>query len=114
MVTLAFAVMSSWLAIAFPVVMSITRAALRMRVMVIACIAISMMISRGFILIKNSQQAHGLTIIGVSEVMTRARTACNIITFNLTVATEVFCMTTFVWLVVVSVQRVLLLSSGMF
>ncbi len=82
MVSMALAVMSSWLAIRFPAIMLITRAATTIRAMTIGCIAISVIISRGFVM-----------IVGVSEVMTRAGTPCNAIAFGLAVVTEVFCST---------------------
>ncbi len=70
--------------------------------------------SRGFVSRTTRQQAYGLTIIGVSKVMTRAGTPCKFIIFSLAVETEIFCASMFVGLIIVGAQRSILLSSSTF
>ncbi len=72
MVTLAFVITSVGLVVAISTIMLITRTATRVRTMTIACVAISVLISSGSISRTIGQQAYGLTIIRVSEVMARA------------------------------------------
>ncbi len=87
MVTLALAVTSGWLAIAVSAVISITRAA--PRTLTIVRVATFITITRRFVSRMISQQAHGLTIVQMSKIMTRAGVPHNVTTFGLAVATEI-------------------------
>ncbi len=69
MVTLAFAVKSSWLVITDSAIISITRVASRATMVVFVTMVGK--IVRGLILPTISQQACGMRIVGMLNVMTR-------------------------------------------